>query len=95
MWGWWGRWAGRRRREDVKANPDLPPRSSGPDRLLFLPGGLLDPSEVPAYLNGTLAGECALDLGRAGTLVFGGRLTRSSGRSLRAGGPLVHPPHCG
>ena len=30
---------------------------TGPDRKLFLPGGLLDPSEVPAYLNGTLPGE--------------------------------------
>ena len=30
----------------------------GPDRKLFLPGGLLDPSEVPDYLDGTLAGEC-------------------------------------
>jgi hypothetical protein len=29
----------------------------GPDRLLYLPGGLLDRSEVPSYLNGTLAGE--------------------------------------
>lgn len=29
----------------------------GPDRALFLPGGLYDPSEVPDYLNGTLAGE--------------------------------------
>lgn len=32
-------------------------RRYGPDRKLFLPGGLLDPSEVPEYLNGTLAGE--------------------------------------
>ena len=30
----------------------------GPDRKLFLPGGLLDPSEVPAYLDGSLPGEC-------------------------------------
>ena len=30
---------------------------TGPDRKLYLPGGLLDPSEVPAYLNGTLPGE--------------------------------------
>lgn len=29
----------------------------GPDRALYLPGGLLDRSEVPAYLNGTLPGE--------------------------------------
>jgi len=29
----------------------------GPDRKLYLPGGLLDRSEVPAYLNGTLPGE--------------------------------------
>jgi hypothetical protein len=32
-------------------------RRYGPDRKLFLPGGLLDRSEVPAYLNGTLAGD--------------------------------------
>jgi len=30
----------------------------GPDRKLFLPGGFLDPAEVPDYLDGTLAGEC-------------------------------------
>ena len=29
----------------------------GPDRKLFLPGGLLDPSEVPDYLDGSLPGE--------------------------------------
>ena len=36
-----------------------PPFTSltGPDRKLFLPSGLLDPTDVPAYLNGTLAGE--------------------------------------
>jgi hypothetical protein len=33
------------------------PSHTGPDRKLYLPGGLLDPSEVPAYLNGTLPGE--------------------------------------
>jgi hypothetical protein len=32
-------------------------QKTGPDRKLYLPGGLLDPSEVPAYLNGTLPGE--------------------------------------
>ena len=32
-------------------------RLAGPSRALFLPGGLLDPSDVPSYLNGTLAGE--------------------------------------
>lgn len=30
----------------------------GPDRKLYLPGGLLDPSEVPEYLDGSLPGEC-------------------------------------
>ena len=35
-------------------------RHAGPDRVLFLPGGLLDRGEVPSYLNGTLAGECVL-----------------------------------
>jgi light-harvesting complex II chlorophyll a/b binding protein 5 len=29
----------------------------GPDRKLFLPGGLLDSSDIPSYLNGTLPGE--------------------------------------
>ena len=29
----------------------------GPDRALYLPGGLLDRSEVPSYLNGSLPGE--------------------------------------
>jgi len=33
----------------------------GPDRKLFLPGGLLDRSDVPAYLNGTLAGDYGYD----------------------------------
>jgi len=33
----------------------------GPDRKLYLPGGLLDPSEVPAYLNGTLPGDYGYD----------------------------------
>jgi light-harvesting complex II chlorophyll a/b binding protein 5 len=31
--------------------------SVGPDRVLFLPSGLYDRSEVPDYLNGELAGE--------------------------------------
>lgn len=30
----------------------------GPDRKLFLPGGLLDAADVPDYLDGSLAGEC-------------------------------------
>ena len=29
----------------------------GADRKLFLPSGFLDPSEVPDYLDGTLAGD--------------------------------------
>jgi len=33
----------------------------GPSRNLFLPGGLLDPSDVPAYLNGELAGDYGYD----------------------------------
>ncbi len=36
--------------------PPLAPHA-GPDRDLFLPSGLLDPSDVPAYLNGELPGE--------------------------------------
>lgn len=30
---------------------------SGPDRSLFLPGGLLDRDDLPAYLDGELPGE--------------------------------------
>lgn len=30
---------------------------AGPSRALFLPGGLLAPTDVPVYLNGSLAGE--------------------------------------
>ena len=52
----------------LRPPPPLPPRplrlphahsthTPGPDRKLYLPSGLLDPSDVPAYLNGTLAGE--------------------------------------
>lgn len=33
----------------------------GPDRALFLPGGLLDRNEVPDYLNGTLPGDYGYD----------------------------------
>eukprot|EP00890_Picochlorum_soloecismus_P003485 jgi/Picsp_1/4137/NSC_01646-R1_minor chlorophyll a-b binding protein of photosystem ii len=33
----------------------------GPDRLLFLPGGLLDRADVPDYLNGTYAGDYGYD----------------------------------
>lgn len=33
----------------------------GPSRALYLPGGLLDPSEVPAYLNGELPGDYGYD----------------------------------
>jgi light-harvesting complex II chlorophyll a/b binding protein 5 len=33
----------------------------GPDRALFLPGGLLDRNDVPAYLNGSLAGDYGYD----------------------------------
>lgn len=32
-------------------------RSAGPDRKLFLPGGLYADEDVPEYLDGTLAGE--------------------------------------
>jgi len=31
--------------------------AAGPDRALFLPGGLLDRNDLPDYLDGTLAGE--------------------------------------
>lgn len=31
--------------------------AAGPDRALFLPSGLLDRDDVPAYLNGELPGE--------------------------------------
>ncbi|GIL79814.1 hypothetical protein Vretimale_12430 [Volvox reticuliferus] len=33
----------------------------GPDRVLFLPSGLYDRAEVPAYLNGELAGDYGYD----------------------------------
>eukprot|EP00963_Diacronema_lutheri_P012219 scaffold1671_cov344-Pavlova_lutheri.AAC.48 len=33
----------------------------GPDRQLFLPGGLLDPNDVPDYLNGELPGDYGYD----------------------------------
>jgi light-harvesting complex II chlorophyll a/b binding protein 5 len=34
---------------------------AGPSRLLFLPGGLLEPTDVPAYLNGSLPGDYGYD----------------------------------
>jgi light-harvesting complex II chlorophyll a/b binding protein 5 len=33
----------------------------GPDRKLYLPGGLLDPADVPTYLTGELAGDYGYD----------------------------------
>lgn len=33
----------------------------GPNRVLFLPGGLLDRSDVPAYLDGSLPGDYGYD----------------------------------
>lgn len=30
---------------------------TGPSRALYLPRGLLDPQDIPSYLNGNLAGE--------------------------------------
>ncbi|KIZ01696.1 chlorophyll a/b-binding apoprotein CP26 precursor [Monoraphidium neglectum] len=33
----------------------------GPDRVLYLPGGLLDRSDLPDYLDGTLAGDYGYD----------------------------------
>jgi len=33
----------------------------GPDRKLYLPGGLLEPADVPAYLDGELAGDYGYD----------------------------------
>jgi len=33
----------------------------GPDRVLFLPGGLLDRSDLPEYLDGTLPGDYGYD----------------------------------
>jgi light-harvesting complex II chlorophyll a/b binding protein 5 len=33
----------------------------GPDRKLFLPGGLLDRADLPDYLDGTLAGDYGYD----------------------------------
>ena len=31
--------------------------AAGPSRALYLPTGLLDPQDIPGYLNGSLAGE--------------------------------------
>ncbi len=31
--------------------------TAGPSRALYLPRGLLDPQDIPSYLNGSLAGE--------------------------------------
>lgn len=31
--------------------------AAGPSRALYLPRGLLDPQDIPSYLNGSLAGE--------------------------------------
>lgn len=39
----------------------LRPCRYGPDRALYLPGGLLDRDEVPAYLNGSLPGDYGYD----------------------------------
>lgn len=39
---------------DPRSRPRL---RYGPDRALFLPGGLLAPEDVPEYLNGEFAGE--------------------------------------
>ncbi len=36
---------------------DALPCPAGPDRALFLPGGLLDRNDLPLYLDGTLPGE--------------------------------------
>jgi len=33
----------------------------GPGRVLFLPGGLLDKSDIPPYLNGDIAGDYGYD----------------------------------
>jgi light-harvesting complex II chlorophyll a/b binding protein 5 len=33
----------------------------GPGRKLYLPGGLLEPADIPSYLNGTLAGDYGYD----------------------------------
>merc|ERR1719473_2307565 len=33
----------------------------GPNRALYLPGGLLDRAEIPSYLNGELAGDYGYD----------------------------------
>merc|ERR1712060_507216 len=41
----------------------------GADRSLFLPSGLLDPTDIPSWLNGELAGDYGydpLELGKSG-----------------------------
>jgi len=42
---------------DACSNPPDLEKWYGPERKLFLPGGLLDRDDVPEYLNGELAGE--------------------------------------
>eukprot|EP00200_Dunaliella_tertiolecta_P002864 CAMPEP_0202347108 /NCGR_PEP_ID=MMETSP1126-20121109/5614_1 /ASSEMBLY_ACC=CAM_ASM_000457 /TAXON_ID=3047 /ORGANISM="Dunaliella tertiolecta, Strain CCMP1320" /LENGTH=250 /DNA_ID=CAMNT_0048938617 /DNA_START=59 /DNA_END=812 /DNA_ORIENTATION=+ len=44
----------------VSNPPDLE-KWYGPERKLFLPGGLLDRDDVPEYLNGELAGDYGYD----------------------------------
>ena len=44
---------------------------AGPDRKLYLPGGLLTKADLPSYLDGTLAGDYGFDplgLAEAGDL---------------------------
>ena len=58
---WYGECTGRlsclRTQHRRATRLSVPRLVAGPSRALFLPGGLLDPSDVPSYLNGSLAGE--------------------------------------
>jgi hypothetical protein len=61
----------------------------GPDRKLFLPGGLLDRDDLPDYLDGTLPGELLI-LFRANEARLFFRLL--SARVVGARPPLAHTP---
>ena len=57
--------AGVRRAKETRAMGRLTMRDdafdAGPDRKLYLPGGLLTKADLPSYLDGTLAGDYGFD----------------------------------
>lgn len=48
-------------RKSSSATPENLSNWYGADRRLYLPAGLLDPADVPTYLNGELAGDYGYD----------------------------------